>query len=391
MPNFKALSLDKISYPYQKNNISFEWSVKSDNENESLILCKFDEFSFFIKQIEKNNAFLVKGEKYTRFFDAQILKETLIEFANATNANIIYSNIYSKNKPIFAKYSYIKPIDFFINKSFSQEIWLEIGFGSGRHLLHLAKQNPQILFIGVEIHKPSLTQVSKRLQAENLENVILVEFDARVLMEILPSNSIGKIFVHFPVPWDKKPHRRVISDEFFQESIRLLKENATLEVRTDSENYYEFCVNVFLKQQKSDIHIKKNQNLQISSKYEDRWKKLEKNIYDIIFKNYENSENLAKINFLEFDILVDSDILVSNFKPFNKVESNWFLHIEKFYNSDDILVIKASFGAVYKPENRFLIIRNSKVSFFPNKVLATKANIESFKALKEWLNLCKKQ
>lgn len=389
MPNFHASFLDSISYPYQKNNIQFLWKV--ENANESLIFCKFDEFLFFIKLVRNQNGVLVKGEKYTRFFDSQILKEALIEFANITNAKISHSNIHSKNKPIFAKYSYLKPIDFFVNQNFTQEIWLEIGFGSGRHLLHLAKQNPEILFIGVEIHKPSLTQVSKRLQAEYIQNVILVEFDARVLMETLPSNSIGKIFLHFPVPWDKKPHRRVISDEFLKQSIRLLKENATLEVRTDSQQYYEFCKNTFEKYSKDQIYIKKNQNLQISSKYEDRWKKLNKNIYDIIFKNYEKSKNLDKIKLLEFDILVDRDKIISTFKPFSKVENNWFLHIGKIYHSSESLVIKVSFGANYKPENKFLIIQNSNVEFFPKNVLATKANLESFKALKEWLSLCKKQ
>ena len=33
-------------------------------------------------------------------------------------------------------------------------------------------------------------------------------------MEFIESNKVGKIFVHFPVPWDKKPHRRIYSDEF---------------------------------------------------------------------------------------------------------------------------------------------------------------------------------
>jgi len=31
---------------------------------------------------------------------------------------------------------------------------------------------------------------------------------------MLSSNIADRLFVHFPVPWDKKPHRRVISPQF---------------------------------------------------------------------------------------------------------------------------------------------------------------------------------
>jgi len=34
---------------------------------------------------------------------------------------------------------------------------------------------------------------------------LILDYDARVFLEFLPSNSAKQIFVHFPVPWDKNP------------------------------------------------------------------------------------------------------------------------------------------------------------------------------------------
>ncbi len=94
------------------------------------------------------------------------------------------------------------------------EIYIEIGFGSGRHLLYQAKINPNALIIGVEIYTPALEQVAKLALDQGIKNVLLIKTDARLLLSIMESNLIDKIFLHFPVPWDKKPHRRVVGLNF---------------------------------------------------------------------------------------------------------------------------------------------------------------------------------
>ena len=95
-----------------------------------------------------------------------------------------------------------------------------------------------------------------------------MDYDARLFLEFVPSNSIGKIYVHFPVPWNKKPHRRVISTSFLDESDRVLKVHGKLELRTDSEEYYRFALETFSSPQKSQFDIRKNQDIAIVSKYE---------------------------------------------------------------------------------------------------------------------------
>lgn len=126
----------------------------------------------------------------------------------------------------------------------SPKIFLEIGFGSGRHILHLAKQNPNDIFIGLEVHTPSIEQVLKNIAISNLQNLFILHFDARVLLEILPSNSLDCIFLHFPVPWNDSPSRRVFSEHFLDLALRVLKKGGILELKTDDEIYFKDALSI---------------------------------------------------------------------------------------------------------------------------------------------------
>lgn len=127
----------------------------------------------------------------------------------------------------------------------SPKIFLEIGFGSGRHILHLAKQNPNDIFIGLEVHTPSIEQVLKNIAISNLQNLFILHFDARVLLEILPSNSLDCIFLHFPVPWNDSPSRRVFSEHFLALALRVLKKGGILELKTDDEIYFKDALSIY--------------------------------------------------------------------------------------------------------------------------------------------------
>lgn len=126
----------------------------------------------------------------------------------------------------------------------SPKIFLEIGFGSGRHILHLAKQNPNDIFIGLEVHTPSIEQVLKNIAISNLQNLFILHFDARVLLEILPLNSLDCIFLHFPVPWNDSPSRRVFSEHFLAIALRVLKKGGILELKTDDEIYFKDALSI---------------------------------------------------------------------------------------------------------------------------------------------------
>ncbi|MDR1006985.1 MAG: tRNA (guanosine(46)-N7)-methyltransferase TrmB [Campylobacteraceae bacterium] len=384
MPNLITKTIIKPQLPFSGGRCDFLWEVNSDNSDYILTRCTEEEF--FIQIKGKEPRIIVKGEKISRPSQVIFLQNALEEYAKKASCDIIASNIIPASNRQKERNSIIKEIDFFAqNFAFEKELFLEIGFGSGRHLLYQAKNNPNKLIIGIEIHKPSIEQVAKQCDILGLKNVILINYDSRILMEFLRSNSISKIFIHFPVPWDKKPHRRVISPYFVNEALRILTVGGTLELRTDSHMYYAYALDIFMQNTYANVRIFKNFDLKISSKYEDRWKRLEKNIYDIVLTNtqlYPENSPLAK---LSFDYLNNIDKIIRDFIPKLFRGDDFFVHFEEIHTGCKKAVIKVAFGAYERAEHLFIIVEENKISYFPNGAYAVKANKKAHEIIKKWL------
>lgn len=387
MPNFHTKSLDIPSLPFCKDGYKFHWLA--EYKNSKLILVQKNNEIFFLNIYDKDGSFLVKGEKISRPTRVIYLQEALNIFADESNSKPTFSNTKPSSNRYKNRTYVLKNIDFFAQNPFTckDEILLEIGFGSGRHLLYQAKQNPQKIVIGVEIYKPSIEQVIKQCDILKISNIILIDYDARTLLEFLPSNIVSKIFVHFPVPWDKKPHRRVISGLFVKEAVRVLKQNGTLELRTDSDLYYEYSLEIFRKENKNGVKSTTNKDLEISSKYEDRWKKLQKNIYDLTLTNKILSHDVELPKMLLFDNKLNFDKIKNNFKAKTCVKDDFFVHFETLHVSKENLVIKLAFGDVQKAEHSFILVgQNGSGCYFPKSIYATKTNIKAHNLIKKWLD-----
>ncbi len=387
MPNIQTKTLSLHPLPATFGEYRFEFVAEAPNGRESLIFTRYKDKAFFLILIKRKNDYLIKADKLSRVAPIYIVKDGLKAFRDLHGLETTFSNIEGKAplEHIQKSDRYLKDISYFIEEfQTDKEIWIEIGFGSGRHLLHQAKKHPDIQMIGLEIHAPSIEQVAKQCKIQGIENILMCKFDARIFLEFLPSNSVGRIFVHFPVPWDKKPHRRVISKSFVQESLRLLKKGGTLELRTDSENYYLYALETFTALNRLDLHLRKNQEIEVSSKYEDRWKRQEKNIYDFILTNEEISEPKPKCDRLVFEKWV----------PFGEVKArldrrlirgeDYFVHFEQCYDIDEERgVIKLSFGAYERCEHKYLIFNNNKIQYFPYESLPIAQNSKSHQKIKE--------
>ncbi len=374
------------NFPVKFGNSEFLYKATCERD-ESLIKVSQSSEEFFIQIREKKDVILVKADKISRPSQVVFVQQALRDFRDLCECSVVFSNIESQKIKNKKKFDVIKDIDFFADKFKNEkEMWIEVGFGSGRHLLYQAKKHKDIQFVGLEIHKPSIEQVAKQCEIQSIDNISILDYDARIFLEFLNSNSVGKIFIHFPVPWDKKPHRRVISSEFIGESIRVLKPNGTLELRSDSEKYFNYSIEEFFKLSKLNININKNKDLDISSKYEDRWKKQAKDIYDITLKNEEISKEKQKIGKIGFDSRYEFVKIVKNFQKVVKNEKDFFLHVEDiFIINENKGLIKISFGASTKNERVYVEFTKDRVSYFPDNILETKANKQAHNLLLEWL------
>jgi len=221
MPNIHTKELPALNLPFSQDGYDFIYQTKQ-NDTRVLLMVQFQEKKFFLEIIKRDNDYLIRAEKLTRFSPIFIIQNAIKTLSIYLNLSLTFSNIDSKknNVHLLNESIYLKKIDYFVDKFIvPKNLIVEIGFGSGRHLLFQAKNTPNTTFIGIEIHKPSIEQLIKQCKLQNIDNILILDYDARIFLELLPSLSLQKIFVHFPVPWDKKPDRRIISPSFILKAL----------------------------------------------------------------------------------------------------------------------------------------------------------------------------
>ncbi|MDD5406770.1 MAG: tRNA (guanosine(46)-N7)-methyltransferase TrmB [Sulfurovaceae bacterium] len=391
MPHIKVTPISKqeLANRAEKHSELIEFIARSENYPETLIGINYQNEKFLLVYKYTNDEAMLKYEKITRPLKLTLLKEAIGLVANILELNILSSNIVDirHKQPLFAS-KYFKRIEDFIDIKFEHKsIAIEVGFGSGRHILYQAKQNPQTLFIGIEIHTPSAGQLLKQIEIQGLSNIWVVNYDARLFLEMLPSNICKQIFVHFPVPWDKKPSRRVIGDEFTSEAMRVLDIDGTFELRTDSDLYYEYALHTFSKLPKLKMEIKKNYALPIISKYEARWQRQSKDIYDVtLLCDEKSNKKQEKYDFNCSDLRYNIDI-DKQLPRTSQVHDDYFIHFERLYKMNmDTLLIKCAFGSFARPEHKYIIVNKNSCEYYPSLPIPSHANYKAHLAIKEFLN-----
>ena len=120
-----------------------------------------------------------------------------------------------------------------------KSVWLEIGFGGGEHLVHQAKLNPDIGFIGCEPYQNGVAKLMGKLSADPRKNIKLYDGDVRNMFDVLAKNSISKVFLLYPDPWPKKRHhrRRFVTQEFLAPLYETMQPGSILRIATDIEDY----------------------------------------------------------------------------------------------------------------------------------------------------------
>jgi tRNA (guanine-N7-)-methyltransferase len=118
-------------------------------------------------------------------------------------------------------------------------VWLEVGFGGGEHLVHMAARYPEISIIGCEPFVNGIAMLLGKIRAQGVANLRLHPGDVRDLFDVLPPESLSKAFLNYPDPWPKARHhrRRFVTPDFLQPLARALKSGAEFRVATDIPDY----------------------------------------------------------------------------------------------------------------------------------------------------------
>ncbi|SIO55434.1 tRNA (guanine-N(7)-)-methyltransferase [Rhodovulum sp. ES.010] len=120
-----------------------------------------------------------------------------------------------------------------------REVWLEIGFGGGEHMVHQAALHPEVGIIGCEPFINGVAMLLGKIREAGVENVAVHPGDVRDLFDVLPDASIARAFLLYPDPWPKKKHhrRRFVTPEFLGPLARVMAPGAVLRVATDIPDY----------------------------------------------------------------------------------------------------------------------------------------------------------
>jgi tRNA (guanine-N7-)-methyltransferase len=123
-------------------------------------------------------------------------------------------------------------------------VWLEVGFGSGEHLVQQAAAHPDVGLIGCEPYVNGVAKCLAEIERSGVGNVRLFPDDARLVMAALPPQSLSRVFVLFPDPWPKTRHhkRRFVQRATLDSLARLMRLGAELRLATDDPSYLPWMV-----------------------------------------------------------------------------------------------------------------------------------------------------
>ncbi|MBU3724055.1 MAG: tRNA (guanosine(46)-N7)-methyltransferase TrmB [Burkholderiaceae bacterium] len=123
----------------------------------------------------------------------------------------------------------------------------EIGFGMGETTAAIAKTHPDWNILAIDVYRPGVGSLLRRIEQESLSNIRIIEWDAvEVLNHMIPVASLDAVHIYFPDPWPKKRHhkRRLIQPEFIELLVKRISAGGILHMATDWPDYADQMLTV---------------------------------------------------------------------------------------------------------------------------------------------------
>jgi len=151
-------------------------------------------------------------------------------------------------KPILDITEYRIPLEMQDVLNNTNELALEIGFGDGDFLIQMAKERPDLNYIGIEIKRSRFKTAVNNLLKQEISNVKLLHMDATIALdEVFKPSTFIEAYINFPDPWPKDRHKkhRIINNPFLDKLSTIMKPRGLLEIASDHRDYIEHMLTVF--------------------------------------------------------------------------------------------------------------------------------------------------
>jgi tRNA (guanine-N7-)-methyltransferase len=153
---------------------------------------------------------LIKFSEYTAFPNTYDIQD-----AETTKGN--WQAIFGNNNPIV----------------------IELACGKGDYTVGLARLNPNINYIGVDIKSNRMWTGAKAAITENLNNVRFLRTHIDNITEYFAPNEVHEIWITFADPQPHKARKRLSSYKFLNLYRQIARATALVNVKTDSDLFYE--------------------------------------------------------------------------------------------------------------------------------------------------------
>ena len=123
-------------------------------------------------------------------------------------------------------------------------VHIEVGMGKGKFILEMARQNPEINYIGIEKYSSVLVRALDHREELESDNLLFLRMDAEDIDEYFAPGEVQKIYLNFSDPWPKDRHarRRLTSHEFLDRYDQFLAADGRLEFKTDNQDLFTFSL-----------------------------------------------------------------------------------------------------------------------------------------------------
>ncbi|MCC0650213.1 tRNA (guanosine(46)-N7)-methyltransferase TrmB [Clostridioides sp. ZZV15-6598] len=157
-------------------------------------------------------------------------------------------------------------------------IHVEFGTGKGQFITTLAKQNPDINYIAMELKEEVLLKAVEKADASNLNNILFLWADVSDILNYFESKELSRIYINFCDPWPKNrwSKRRLTHSGFLEMYNNILEDNGEIHFKTDNEKLFEFSLNEIaannwlLKNISLDLSSSEYKN-NVTTEYEDKF------------------------------------------------------------------------------------------------------------------------
>ena len=116
---------------------------------------------------------------------------------------------------------------------------LDVGFGHGESTIQMARTQPRLDVIGVEVHDPGVVTVLDAIENDPLPHVRVVHGDLIRFLRRIGPNSLEVVRIFFPDPWKKtrQHHRRLVREDVVAALVDRLEIGGELHLATDIADY----------------------------------------------------------------------------------------------------------------------------------------------------------